>query len=195
MSHFIWFERSCQCCVVTLQQINGLVHDKVRDGSRRHLAWVPPLSRIAPRARLVTSCQTFVGGRHRAPVRSFGQPALPEPKHPEPYGQSAPRPREIANGEIEADEHHERDKPLIALGRTVRDDKHLPSGPARSWPPALSTSALRGPRSSDDSEIFTHPACLLLRRKVLDALAKPTEPLGRLLARIGWSRTITLEPV
>jgi hypothetical protein len=28
------------------------------------------------------------------------------------YGQSAPRPHEIANGEIEADEHHERDKPL-----------------------------------------------------------------------------------
>ena len=33
-------------------------------------------------------------------------------------------PHQIANGEIEADEHHERDKPLIALGRTVRDDKH-----------------------------------------------------------------------
>jgi hypothetical protein len=55
--------------------------------------------------------------------RSFGQPA-PEPKRPEPYGQSAPRPHEIANGEIEADEHHERDKPLIAVGGTVRDDKH-----------------------------------------------------------------------
>jgi hypothetical protein len=37
---------------------------------------------------------------------------------------SAPRPHEIANSEIEADKHHERDKPLIALGRTVRDDKH-----------------------------------------------------------------------
>jgi hypothetical protein len=36
----------------------------------------------------------------------------------------APGRHEIANGEIEADEHHERDKPLIALGRTVRDDKH-----------------------------------------------------------------------
>src|SRR6516164_8641083 len=36
----------------------------------------------------------------------------------------APGPHEIANGEIEADEHHERDKPLIALGRTARDDKH-----------------------------------------------------------------------
>ena len=35
----------------------------------------------------------------------------------------AESPHEIANGEIEADEHHERDKPLIALGRTVRDDK------------------------------------------------------------------------
>jgi hypothetical protein len=43
---------------------------------------------------------------------------------PEPCGQSAPRPHEIANGEIEADEHHERDKPLIALRGTVRDDKH-----------------------------------------------------------------------
>ena len=43
---------------------------------------------------------------------------------PEPCGRSAPRPHEIANGEIEADEHHERDKPLIALGRAVRDDKH-----------------------------------------------------------------------
>jgi hypothetical protein len=31
---------------------------------------------------------------------------------------------EIANSEIEADKHHERDKPLIDLGRTVRDDKH-----------------------------------------------------------------------
>ena len=37
---------------------------------------------------------------------------------------SAPRPHETANGEIEADEHHERDKPLIALRRTVRDNKH-----------------------------------------------------------------------
>jgi hypothetical protein len=36
----------------------------------------------------------------------------------------APSPHEIANGEIEADEHHERDEPLIALGGTVRDDKH-----------------------------------------------------------------------
>jgi hypothetical protein len=34
------------------------------------------------------------------------------------------RSSEIANSEIEADKHHERDKPLIALGRTVRDDKH-----------------------------------------------------------------------
>jgi hypothetical protein len=46
-------------------------------------------------------------------VRSFGQPAPPEPKRPEPYGQSAPRPHEIANGEIEADEHREHDKPLM----------------------------------------------------------------------------------
>src|SRR5262245_2544471 len=37
---------------------------------------------------------------------------------------SASRLHEIANGEIEADEHHERDKPLVALGRTVRNDKH-----------------------------------------------------------------------
>jgi len=35
-------------------------------------------------------------------------------------------------------------------------------------PLALSTWALRGPRSSDDSETFTHAACLLLRREVLD---------------------------
>ena len=41
---------------------------------------------------------------------------------------SAPRPHETANGEIEADEHHERDQPLIALGRTVRDDKHAAVG-------------------------------------------------------------------
>jgi hypothetical protein len=60
----------------------------------------------------------------------------------------------------------------------------------------LSTSALRGgPRSSEDSEMFTHAACLLLRRKVCGALAKPTEPLGCLLASFGWSRTITLEPI
>jgi hypothetical protein len=52
-----------------------------------------------------------------------------------------------------------------------------------------------GPRSSEDSEIVTHAACLLLRRKVCSALAKPTEPLGRLLARFGWSRTITLKPI
>jgi hypothetical protein len=41
---------------------------------------------------------------------------------------SAPRSHEIANGEIEADEHHERDKPLIALGGTVRDDKYAAVG-------------------------------------------------------------------
>src|SRR5262249_19497910 len=40
------------------------------------------------------------------------------------YGRSAPRPHEIANSEIETDEHHECDKPLVALGRTERDDKH-----------------------------------------------------------------------
>jgi len=33
-------------------------------------------------------------------------------------------PHETANSEKEADEHHERDKPLIAPGGTVRDDKH-----------------------------------------------------------------------
>jgi hypothetical protein len=37
---------------------------------------------------------------------------------------SAPRTHETANGEIEADEHHERDQPLIALGCPMRDDKH-----------------------------------------------------------------------
>ena len=54
--------------------------------------------------------------------------------------------------------------------------------------------------------MFIHAACLLLWREVLDALAKPTELLGRLLARwagalvdflpymlfFGWQRTITL---
>ena len=30
----------------------------------------------------------------------------------------------MANGELEADEDHEPDKPLVALGRTVRNDKH-----------------------------------------------------------------------
>ena len=63
--------------------------------------------------------------------RSFGQPAPPEPKRSEPYGQSAPRPHEIANGEIEADEHHERDKPLIALG----GDKHAAVGKVRRASP------------------------------------------------------------
>jgi len=37
-------------------------------------------------------------------------------------------PHESANGETEADEHHQRDNPLIARGRTVRDDKHGPVG-------------------------------------------------------------------
>jgi hypothetical protein len=37
---------------------------------------------------------------------------------------SAPRTHETANGEIEADEHHERDEPLVALGRAVRNDEH-----------------------------------------------------------------------
>src|SRR5262249_47275188 len=41
---------------------------------------------------------------------------------------SAPGPHEIANDEIKADKHHERDKPLIPLGRTVRDDKHAAVG-------------------------------------------------------------------
>jgi hypothetical protein len=30
----------------------------------------------------------------------------------------------MANGEIEADEDHVPDKPLVALGRTVGNDKH-----------------------------------------------------------------------
>src|SRR5262249_6448724 len=50
-------------------------------------------------------------------------------------------------------------------------------------PLALSTSALRGPRSSDDSEMFTHADCLLLRRRVLHAFAKPTEGRWRRLWR------------
>jgi len=60
---------------------------------------------------------------------------------------SAPGPHEIANGEIEANEHHERDKPLIALGRTVRDDENhaavvdvrraSPQEGAKFWPSEL----------------------------------------------------------
>src|SRR5262249_51063685 len=56
---------------------------------------------------------------------------------------------------------------------------------------------IRGPRSSEDSEMFTHAACLLLRREFLGALAKPTET-ARPLARpfFGWPRgTIWLESV
>ena len=45
-------------------------------------------------------------------------------------------------------------------------------------PLGLPTSVLRGPRSSQDSEMFTHLASLLLRREVRDAIAKPTELLG-----------------
>ena len=44
--------------------------------------------------------------------------------------------------------------------------------------------------------MFTHAACLLLRREVLDALGEPTE-IARPLAcpSFGWARgTITLEP-
>ena len=40
------------------------------------------------------------------------------------FARSTPGPHEAANGEVEADEHYERDSPLIALGRAVRDDKH-----------------------------------------------------------------------
>jgi hypothetical protein len=54
--------------------------------------------------------------RRRAPLRWADDGAA--------SARSAPRPHEIENGEIEADEHHERDKPLITLGRTVRDDDH-----------------------------------------------------------------------
>ena len=64
------------------------------------------------------------------------------------------------------------------------------------------TSAFRGRRSSEDSEMSIHAACLLLWREILYALAKPTELLGRLLPRwaralvnvlfFGWQRTITL---
>ena len=74
-------------------------------------------------------CRSLVSRRNRCAMLCakhlfVAATALPEPKRPEPYGQSARRMREIANSEIEADEHHERDKPLIALGGTVRDDKH-----------------------------------------------------------------------
>src|SRR5262245_18144463 len=48
---------------------------------------------------------------------------------------------------------------------------------------------VRRPRSSEDSEMFTHAACLLLRQELLGALAKPTE-IARPLARpfFGWPR-------
>ena len=58
---------------------------------------------------------------------------------------------------------------------------------------ALSTSALHGPRSSENSEMFTQAACLLLRREVLDALAEPIEPLGSVFARLAGA--VPLEPV
>jgi hypothetical protein len=45
--------------------------------------------------------------------------------------------------------------------------------------PLVSTSARRS-RSSEDSEMFTHAACLLFRRRVLHALAKPTEGRWRI---------------
>src|SRR5262245_11796008 len=78
------------------------------------------------------------GGRGRSPFAPTSHVAPPGPRRATlrvttiPSGgsggaasaRSAPRPHVTANGEIEADEHHERDNPLIALGRTVRDDKH-----------------------------------------------------------------------
>jgi hypothetical protein len=46
---------------VTLQQINGLVHEKVlRQFKKRHLVRVPLLGRFGPNAGLVNPCQTFV---------------------------------------------------------------------------------------------------------------------------------------
>ena len=42
------------------------------------------------------------------------------------------------------------------------------------------TPNLRGPYSSEDSEMFIYAARLILWRKVLDALAKPAELL------VGW---------
>jgi hypothetical protein len=57
-----------------------------------------------------------------SPVWLPARPTGPETKSC--CRKSAPRPHEVANSEIEADKHQKRDKPLIALGRTVRDDKH-----------------------------------------------------------------------
>jgi hypothetical protein len=77
--------------------------------------------------------------RQKPPV-SDGFPLLRSsatvPLRGAPHGRgSAPAPHETANGEIEADQHHERDKPLIALGRTVRDDKHAAVVDVRRAPP------------------------------------------------------------
>ena len=67
--------------------------------------------------------------------------------------------------------------------------------PLSKRPLALSTSALHRPHSSEDTEMFTHAACLLLRREVLNALGEPSE-IARPLAcpLFGWARgTIKLE--
>jgi hypothetical protein len=62
---------------VTLQQINGLVHDGIRDYLARHNA-VPLLSRAAPSGGLVTSRQTFVcRSQQAAPGQDSGS-HLPE---------------------------------------------------------------------------------------------------------------------
>ena len=83
---------------------------------------------------------------------------------------------------------------FVALGQIFVRRCH---GGWRAGPRWRDLGAPRGLRSSDDSEMFTHAACLLLRRQVVDALAKLTE-IARPLAcpLFDWPRvTITLEPV
>src|SRR6516165_502820 len=83
---------------------------------------------------------------------------------------------------------------FVALGQRFVRRCH---GGWRAGPRWRGLGAPRGPRSSDDSEMFTHAACLLRRRQVVDALAKLTE-IARPLAcpLFDWPRvTITLEPV
>ncbi len=77
-------------------------------------------------------------------------------------------------------------------GQSVGQAAQFCLGPAPP-PGRRAEGRLRRPRSSEDSEMFTRAACLLLRREVLDALAKPTEPLGRLLVRLAGA--LTLEPI
>ena len=66
------------------------------------------------------SCQD----RERTETRARGYDDTSGGRGGAASARSAPRSDETANGEIEANEHHERDNPLIALGRAVRDDEH-----------------------------------------------------------------------